>query len=31
MIGNYLTTMGNAPEVDLKMIESLGLEPIPSV
>ena len=26
MIGNYLTTSGRAPEIDLKLIEDLGLE-----
>ena len=26
MIGNYLTTAGQEPQVDLKMIEDLGLK-----
>ena len=26
MIGNYLTTLGRAPEADLQMIDDLGME-----
>lgn len=29
MIGNYLTTLGRPPELDLKMIRDLGMEPVP--
>ena len=27
MVGNYLTTLGRAPEEDLRMLDDLGFEP----
>lgn len=29
MLGNYLTTQGQDPQEDLKLVRSLGLEPVP--